>query len=87
VSARRLGLVNDARVTSALPRYDLERIRAPTLAISVADDRFGTYDAARYTAEHIRGARFVGYPTGGHVWIGRHKDMLGEIAALLRSAP
>ncbi|HET7765040.1 MAG TPA: alpha/beta fold hydrolase, partial [Burkholderiales bacterium] len=83
VSARRLGLVNDARVTLTLPRYDLERIRAPTLAISVADDRFGTYDAARYSAGQIPGARFIGYPTGGHVWIGHHKEIMGEIAAFL----
>jgi 2-hydroxy-6-oxonona-2,4-dienedioate hydrolase len=83
VSARRLGLVNDARVTLTLPRYELERIRVPTLAISVADDRFGTYDAARYTAEQIPGARFLGYPTGGHVWIGHHKEIMGEIAAFL----
>ena len=83
VSARRQGLVNDARVTLSLSRYELERIRTPTLAISVADDLFGTYEAARYTAEHIPGARFVGYPTGGHVWIGHHKDMLGEIARFL----
>ena len=83
VSARRQGLVNDARVTLTLPRYDLERIRVPTLAISVADDRFGTYDAARYTAEQIPTARFLGYPTGGHVWIGHHKEIMGEIAAFL----
>jgi pimeloyl-ACP methyl ester carboxylesterase len=83
VSARRQGLVNDARVTLTLPRYDLERIRVPTLAISVADDRFGTYDAARYTAEQTPGARFLGYPTGGHVWIGHHKEIMGEIAVFL----
>jgi pimeloyl-ACP methyl ester carboxylesterase len=83
VSARRQGLMNDARVTLTLPRYDLERIRVPTLAISVADDRFGTYDAARYTAEQIPDARFLGYPTGGHVWIGHHKEIMGEIAAFL----
>jgi pimeloyl-ACP methyl ester carboxylesterase len=83
VSARRQGLVNDARVTLSLPRYDLERIRVPTLAVSVADDLFGTYDAARYTAEQIPGARFLGYPTGGHVWIGHHKEIMAEIAAFL----
>jgi len=94
VSLRRQGFVNDARVTLSLRRYDLERIRAPTLVIAVQDDRFGIWRAARYTAEHIPGARFVGYPTGGHVWIGHHKDMLGEIAGFLtqqrergRSAP
>jgi pimeloyl-ACP methyl ester carboxylesterase len=87
VSARRLGLVNDAHVTLTLPRYELERIRAPTLAISVADDRFGTFEAARYTAEHIPGARFIGYPTGGHVWVGHHREIMAEIAAFLKSTP
>jgi len=86
VSPRRLGLVNDAAVTTALPRYELERIRAPTLVISLADDRFGTYDGARYTAEHVPGARFVGYPSGGHVWVGRHKEILAEITAFLVKA-
>jgi len=35
VSARRLGLVNDARVVLSLTRYDLEHIRVPTLVIAV----------------------------------------------------
>jgi len=87
VSARRQGLVNDARITLSLPRYDLERIRAPALVIAVADDRFGIWDGARYTAEHIPGARFVGYPAGGHVWVGHHKEIMAEIAAFLKAAP
>jgi pimeloyl-ACP methyl ester carboxylesterase len=86
VSPRRQGLVNDAAIASALPRYELERIRTPALVISIADDRFGTFDPARYTAEHILGARFVGYPSGGHVWVGHHKEVLDEIAAFLRKA-
>ena len=86
VSPRRLGLLNDADVTSHLERYELERIRAPTLAISVADDLFGTYDAARYTAEQIPGARFVGYPTGGHVWVGRQEAVMAELVAFLRDS-
>jgi pimeloyl-ACP methyl ester carboxylesterase len=85
VSPRRAGLVNDAAVVSALPRYELERIQAPTLVISVADDRYGTYEPARYTAEHIPRARFVGYATGGHLWVGHHKEALAEIAAFLKA--
>jgi len=86
VSARRVGLVNDAAVTSSLPRYDLERIAAPTLVMSVRDDLFGTWDGAKYTAAHVPNARFVGYPTGGHVWVGHEKEGLAEIAAFLRGA-
>jgi pimeloyl-ACP methyl ester carboxylesterase len=86
VSPRRAGLVNDAAVVQTLPRYELERIQAPTLAISVADDRFGTYEPARYTAEHIPGARFVGYPSGGHILAGHDKEAMAEIAGFLKSA-
>ena len=84
VSPRRLGLLNDATVTSTLPRYDLERIAAPTLLISAKDDLFGTYDSARYTAEHLPNARFVGYPTGGHMLVGHTEEVVAEIVAFLR---
>jgi len=86
VSPRRTGLVNDAAVVSTLPRYELERIQAPTLLISVADDRFGTFEPARYTAEHVPGARFVGYPSGGHILAGRNREAMAEIAAFLKAA-
>ena len=85
VSARRLGLVNDAAITSSLPRYDLERIAAPTLVMSVEDDLFGTWAAAKYTASQVPDARFVGYPSGGHVWVGHEEDALAEVAGFLRS--
>jgi 2-hydroxy-6-oxonona-2,4-dienedioate hydrolase len=84
VSRRRLGLLNDAAVTASLPRYELERITTPTLVISLADDLFGTFDGARYTAEHVPGARFIGYPSGGHVWLGHQQEVMSEIAAFLR---
>ena len=86
VSPRRQGLLNDARVTSTLGRYALERIATPTLAISVKDDLFGTYDGAQYSAQHIPRARFVGYPTGGHLWIGHHREVMAEISGFLREA-
>jgi 2-hydroxy-6-oxonona-2,4-dienedioate hydrolase len=84
VSPRRLGLLNDAAVTSSLPRYELERIAVPTLILSAADDLFGTFDGARYSAEHIPRARFIGYPSGGHLWVGHQKEVMSEIAAFLR---
>ena len=86
VSARRLGLLNDAAITPFLPRYELERIGAPTLVLSLADDLFGTYEGARYSADHIPGARFIGFPSGGHLWVGHQKEVLSEIAAFLKNA-
>lgn len=84
VSPRRLGLLNDAAVTSSLERYDLERIAAPTLILGVEDDLFGTFDGARYTAAHVPRARFVGYPNGGHVWAGRQAELLAELTGFLK---
>ncbi len=84
VSRRRLGLLNDAAVTSLIPRYALERVVTPTLAISMENDLFGTFDAARYSAEHIPRARFIGYPTGGHVWVGHQDEVMREIMTFLK---
>lgn len=84
VSPRRAGLLNDAAITARLPRYPLEQVGVRTLVISVEDDLFGTFDSARYTAEHVPGARFIGYPTGGHVWVGHQGELLAEIAGFLR---
>ncbi|HET6370015.1 MAG TPA: alpha/beta hydrolase, partial [Nitrospiria bacterium] len=86
VSRRRLGLRNDASVVSSLPRYDLERISAPTLILSVADDLYGTFDAARYSADHIPRARFIGYSSGGHLLVGHQGEAMSEIVAFLRGA-
>jgi pimeloyl-ACP methyl ester carboxylesterase len=84
ISQRRLGLLNEAAVIPSLQRYALERINVPTLTISFADDLFGTYEGARYTAEQIRGARFVGYPSGGHMAVGHQQEVLDEIARFLK---
>jgi 2-hydroxy-6-oxonona-2,4-dienedioate hydrolase len=84
VSRRRLGLLNDAAVTSSLRRYELERVAVPTLVISMADDLFGTLGGARYTAAHVPHARFIGYPSGGHLWVGHQQEVVAEIAAFLK---
>jgi len=46
---------------------------------------FRTFDAARYTAEQIPNARFVGYRTGGHLWVGHDQDVATDIAEFLRN--
>mgnify|MGYP003385058009 CR=1 FL=1 len=84
ITQRRLGLLNEAAVIPSLQRYELERINVPTLTISCADDLFGTYDGARYTAEQIPGARFVGYASGGHLWVGHHQDVAAELVRFLK---
>jgi 2-hydroxy-6-oxonona-2,4-dienedioate hydrolase len=86
VAPRRLGLLNDAAVVSSLPRYELERIEARTLAISAADDLYRTFEGARYTAEHVPRGRFVGYPSGGHMLVGHHFDASSKIVAFLKES-
>jgi pimeloyl-ACP methyl ester carboxylesterase len=84
VSRRWRGMLHDGAFAGDPPRPAFEKISAPTLIISLEDDYFGTYANARYAAAHIRNARFVGYPVGGHVWIGRQRDIAAEIAGFLR---
>lgn len=83
VSERRLGLLNDAAVIATLPRYELERVKAPTLVLSCADDLFGTFEAARFTAARIPGARMVAYPTGGHLFVGHGRELVAEVAGFV----
>lgn len=85
VSPRRAGLLNDAAVITSLPRYELEQIAAPTLLISMEDDLYGTYAGARYSAEHIAQARFIGYPTGGHMGVGHDEEVRLAVASFLNS--
>jgi pimeloyl-ACP methyl ester carboxylesterase len=86
LSRRQEGLLNDAAVASSLPRFDLEKIRAPALVISAVDDLYGTLEGARYTADHITGARLVVYETGGHVWVGHHAQTAATISRFLSAA-
>jgi pimeloyl-ACP methyl ester carboxylesterase len=85
LSSRAAGLRNDALVAGSLTRYDLEAIRAPTLVASVQDDLYGTFAGAQYTAQHIPGARFVGYERGGHLWVGHWAELLGEFEAFTQT--
>lgn len=85
VSRRSRGLVNDARLAGNPGPMAIEEIRAPTLAISLEDDRFGTIAAARYLAAMVPGARLVSYPTGGHVFVGHNADVFAEVDGFLKS--
>lgn len=84
VSERADGLLNDMRLAGNPPDMAIERITAPTLAISLEDDRYLTADAARDIAGRVAGARLLIYPTGGHVWIGHNAEMFSAIHAFLK---
>ena len=84
VSDRAKGLLQDGRLAGNPPPMDLGRIAAPTLAISLEDDLFGTFQAARHIAAQVPGATLVTYSTGGHVWVGHDEEVMGEIDGFLR---
>ena len=83
VSSRAAGLRSDSVLGKSLGPSPLDKVRAPTLVVSVRDDGFGTYASAEYTASQIKGARFVGFEHGGHVWVGHDNEIQKEILNLI----
>ena len=83
LSQRRKGLWNDFAIVSSSPRYALEQLRVPALVISIENDLFGTFESSRAAAERIPGARFLSFPTGGHLWAGRQDEVVSEITKFL----
>ena len=86
VSRRAQGLLLDMRTAGAPPRYELERIACPVLAISAQDDLYGTATSAEYAAANVRDGRLVLYRDGGHLLAGRSRDVWQKIAAFLAEA-
>jgi 2-hydroxy-6-oxonona-2,4-dienedioate hydrolase len=85
VSDRAQGLLNDGRLAYTPQPMPIERITTPTLAVSLEDDRFQTIAAARHIAESVPGARLVTYPDGGHIWVGRDRELFAEINTFLHA--
>jgi pimeloyl-ACP methyl ester carboxylesterase len=85
VSRRVNGLRNDARLAANPAPMPIERIVAPTLTMSLHDDRYGTYDAARHIAATVPGAKLVSYPTGGHAWLDHDAEVNDAIVSFLRA--
>ena len=86
VSDRAEGFRIDARLVAAAAPMALETIRAPTLALSLADDRFETLVAARHIAASVPGARLVELPEGGHVWAGHDAEVFADVLSFLGEA-
>jgi pimeloyl-ACP methyl ester carboxylesterase len=83
-SARRAGVLNEAKNQQTSETYDMERIAVPTLLISTADDLYRTLPVARHVAETIAGARLIEFATGGHLLLGHEHELWPAIAAFLR---
>ena len=83
VSRRADGLIDDTSWAGAPPPYPLERINAPLLAVSLEDDLYGTYAAAKHAAAKAPDGRMIGFPTGGHVWVGREDELWAAVPDFL----
>jgi pimeloyl-ACP methyl ester carboxylesterase len=80
---RRRGLWNDLTILASAPRYELERLHVPALVIGIENDLFGIYRSSRAAAERMPGARFLGFPTGGHLWAGRQDEIVPALTGFL----
>lgn len=87
VSARVAGLRRDTAAGKQLKPARLDVIRQPTLIISSRDDGYGTYASAEYTARQITEAKFIGFDTGGHTWIGHDDQVMEAIMKLVVPEP
>ncbi len=83
---RAAGLKNDAVQIGTASPMPLEKIKAPALAISLEDDRFGTIVAAREIAKRIEGAKLVTFSSGGHLWAEHNEEMFKGVNTFLTEA-
>jgi pimeloyl-ACP methyl ester carboxylesterase len=83
ISRRAIGLGIDARLSGNPKPMAIAEIRAPTLAISLEDDRFETAAAARHIAATVPGAKLMVYPIGGHIWLGHNGNVFAAIDSFL----
>jgi len=83
LSQRQEGLSLEVRFTIERLSKPLETISAPTLTISTEDDLYRTYDNARFIAQHVAHGRFIGYPTGGHLFVGHNDEVLAAVEDFL----
>lgn len=87
VSLRSDGLGNDAAITTSAPTENLQRIVAPTLAISARDDLYDTDAGAAFIAEHVIDAKLILLSQGGHAWLGHNERVQDEVIGFLRTVP
>jgi len=85
IRERARGIANDARQAGWPSPLPLSQVNVPTLALSLADDRFQTFAAARQIAAQVPKARLVSYPKGGHIWLGLNDTVLETVDLFLEA--
>jgi len=83
VSERRVGLSLEAQLTIAPLSKPLAALSTRTLAISVEDDLYRTYDNARVIAAGVPDGHFIGFASGGHLWVGHNDEVFRAVGDFL----
>lgn len=86
VSRRADGLLLEAKLTVEHLSKPLSSIAVPTLTISAEDDLYGTWQNAQFIAHGVAHGRFIGYPIGGHMLVGRAEEARAAVAQFLRQS-
>ena len=81
LSGRVRGIAVDSSIE--LSPWPLERVAAPVLVVSAKDDLWKTLPGARFTAGQIPGSELRVLESGGHLMIGREKQVTGWIREFL----
>jgi pimeloyl-ACP methyl ester carboxylesterase len=84
VTARIDGVKNEGAAVDPRAVYRVETITAPTLVVHARDDHLNPFSFGEYTAQHIAGAQFLPFASGGHLLLGRHAEIQARAAAFLR---
>jgi 2-hydroxy-6-oxonona-2,4-dienedioate hydrolase len=83
-SDRAAGVLNEAAAIDPGTRYSLQRIRTPTLIVHARDDRLNAFEVAREMSARISDSRFLPLDSGGHLLLGNHAYVRGEVSVFLR---
>ena len=85
VRPRRLGVLNEGNTQGTQIQYPLDKVTTPTLFISAADDLYKTLSVAQHAARIIPYAKLLEFPTGGHLLLGRGKEIWPAVAEFLKN--
>jgi 2-hydroxy-6-oxonona-2,4-dienedioate hydrolase len=79
------GMNFDVATAAQREPYAIEKITCPVLAISAADDRFGTAQRAKLIVANVADGQLIVFPTGGHALVGHMADTVRETTKFLRA--
>jgi pimeloyl-ACP methyl ester carboxylesterase len=75
LASRRRGFALDLALFPNIPRYPVERIGVPTLAVHGSADGTVPFSHSKFLADNVPGARLLTIEGGGHLSIVTHKEV------------